>query len=85
MKRRLRREHNDRAWLAWHTAYLTAYPPRKPREFTKLDKLLWKEQPKSQSIAEMRDVARRWIESVNRQNKRKKSSNKPPDKEDGKG
>lgn len=37
---RLRREHNDRAWAVWHTAYLTAYAPEKPKNFTKLKALL---------------------------------------------
>lgn len=64
--RRLRREHNNAAWLAWHTAYLTAYAPSKARKFPKLEKLLWKEPPKRQSIAEMRGMAHRVIESVNR-------------------
>ncbi len=39
MRARLRREHNDRAWLAWHTAALTAYAPRRPQRFTKLKDL----------------------------------------------
>lgn len=36
---RQRAEHDGRAWLAWHTAALTAYAPRNPRRFTKLKKL----------------------------------------------
>lgn len=36
---RAKREHNDRAWHAWHTAFLTAYAPQKSREFVKLKKL----------------------------------------------
>ncbi|RYC10075.1 hypothetical protein [Ciceribacter ferrooxidans] len=39
MKRR-RHEHDEMAWAAWHTAYLTAYAPQKAREFVKLEKLL---------------------------------------------
>lgn len=83
--RRLRREHNNAAWLAWHTAYLTAYAPSKARRFPKLEKLLWKEPPKRQSVAEMRAVARRWIEAVRRRNERQRSTDKPPEKEDGEG
>ncbi|WP_027682691.1 hypothetical protein [Rhizobium leguminosarum] len=36
------REHNDRAWLAWHTAFLSSYAPKKHKEFWKLKTLLWK-------------------------------------------
>jgi hypothetical protein len=32
-----RREHNDRAWLAWHSAYLSLFPPKK---FPKMEKLM---------------------------------------------
>ncbi|NGP19296.1 hypothetical protein [Devosia aurantiaca] len=34
-----RRAHNDRAWLAHQTAFLTSYHPPKPERFTKLDRL----------------------------------------------
>lgn len=44
---RLQREHNDRAWAVWHGAYLGAYPPEKPRNFTSLSKLLITDTPKT--------------------------------------
>ncbi|MBP1849696.1 hypothetical protein [Rhizobium halophytocola] len=44
-----RREHDERAWLAWHTARLTAYAPEKPRNFIKLEKLFWRKSSKNQS------------------------------------
>ena len=44
---RLRREHNDRAWVAWHTARLTAYPPEKPSAFVPLSKLQITDKPKA--------------------------------------
>lgn len=47
---RLRREHNDRAWAVWHTAYLTAYAPEKPRDFTKLKLLLHDAPVKTRSL-----------------------------------
>lgn len=34
---RQQRDHNDRAWLAWHVAFLTRVEPKK---FPKLEKLL---------------------------------------------
>ncbi len=39
----MKREHNDRAWTVWHTAYLTAYAPQKSRSFTRLKALLWRD------------------------------------------
>jgi hypothetical protein len=38
--RRLDSEHNQAAWLAWHTAFFTAYAPVKSTDFVKLDTLL---------------------------------------------
>lgn len=35
-----RRERDELLFLAWHTAYLTAYAPEKSSAFTKLEKLL---------------------------------------------
>ncbi|MEP9374995.1 hypothetical protein [Mesorhizobium sp. KR1-2] len=46
---RLRRDHNNRAWAVWHTAYLTAYAPEKPTNFTKLKSLLHDAPVKSRS------------------------------------
>lgn len=37
----LEREHNERAWLAWHTAAM----PRM-KDFPKLEKLLYRQKPK---------------------------------------
>lgn len=37
---RLDREHDDRLEAAWINARLSAYPPEKSSQFTKLDKLL---------------------------------------------
>lgn len=37
----MRREHNGRAWAVWHTAFLTAYAPEKPKKFWKLRTLLF--------------------------------------------
>lgn len=34
------RERNDRIEQAWLTARLSAYPPEKPAQFVKLDRLL---------------------------------------------
>jgi len=48
---RLQREHNDRAWLAWHTAYLhrvTRMPP--------LSELLFKPQSRAQTPEQMREI-----------------------------
>lgn len=30
------RTHNQNAWLAWHTAFLTAYAPGKSKKFWRL-------------------------------------------------
>lgn len=52
----LAREHNERAWLAWHTAVLQRIDPKK---FPKLEKLLHQgHKPKrAQTPAEMIEVA----------------------------
>jgi hypothetical protein len=42
---RERRDHNDRAWLAHTTAFLSAYHPREPGKFTALAKLQTKPKP----------------------------------------
>lgn len=49
---RLRREHNDRAWAVWHTSYLAAYAPEKPKNFTKLTALLHGAPPKKSRPAD---------------------------------
>ena len=35
----MKREHNERAWAVWHTAYLSTYAPEDGRKFTPLSKL----------------------------------------------
>lgn len=47
-RKRQVREHNERMQAAWITARLTAYPPAKPRAFTRLDKLLVSEGARQQ-------------------------------------
>lgn len=65
---RLKREHNERAWAVWHTAYLTAYAPQKSREFTKLKTLLHGEdKPKRRQTAEeIEAITRSWLSSRNK-------------------
>lgn len=61
---RLKREHNDRAWLAWHGAALGRI-----KKFPKLDTLLIKgdRKPKrGKTIEEMISIAHAWTASVNR-------------------
>lgn len=36
----MRNDHDKMAWLAWNTAFLTAYAPAKASEFLALDYLL---------------------------------------------
>lgn len=40
---RHRREHDERMSLAWHTAFLSSYPPQKAKDFPRLEKLLSRE------------------------------------------
>lgn len=58
------REHNDRMHVAWLGAQLAAYPPAKPKDFTKLDKLLISDAPKKkarrQSWQEQQAITKRW-------------------------
>ena len=56
---RLKREHNDRAWAAWHAGMIgrAAKPPR-------LQALLIRDQPKAQSIKEMIAHAGAWTTSL---------------------
>lgn len=37
---RLRREATERAWLAWHVAFMTAYAPPKARDFFRIERLV---------------------------------------------
>lgn len=52
---RLKREHNQRAWTAWHTANMTGV-----KKMPRLQTLLIRDQPKPQSIDQMRAVAQSW-------------------------
>jgi hypothetical protein len=66
---RLIREHNERAWLAWHTAQLTAYAPAKGREFIKLEKLLRQSETHKQhrqSAEQQLAIAKSWMASRRR-------------------
>lgn len=63
------REHDERAWLAWHTANLTAYAPVKGREFTKLEKLYHQpasSQQNKQTPEQQLAIARSWMASRRR-------------------
>ncbi len=55
---KLRNEHNQRAWLAWHTATIpmAKRPPR-------LSELLIRDKPKPQSIKNMIATARAWTKA----------------------
>lgn len=66
---RLTREHNDRAWLAWHTAFLNAYAPEKSRKFWKLKDLLHGagQKPKRrQTVEEQIAIAQAWTAALTR-------------------
>ena len=60
---RLRREHNDRAWHAWHVAALG-----RAKKLPRLDTLLAKPQttPRRQTWEEQMAVMQAWSERVNR-------------------
>lgn len=54
----LTREHNERAWLAWHTAGLPRY-----KTFPALRKLLIRDRT-PQSADKMQAIAKQWIVQV---------------------
>jgi len=54
-KKRLIREHNDRAWLAYNIAYLPRL--KKPPPF---DKLLYKDRSKRQTWQQQLVIAKMW-------------------------
>ena len=56
---RLRNEHNQRAWLAWHSAMLPRYK-KQPR----LDSLLIRDKPKAQGIRDMISTAKAWVNAL---------------------
>lgn len=54
---RLRREHNQRAWSAWHTAMMG-----RAKKMPKLSELLIRDQPKAQTMAQMIATAKLWAD-----------------------
>lgn len=63
----LRRQHNERAWLAWHTARLTAYAPQKARDFQKIETLMHGARPaprRRQTPEEQIAIAHRWTAAL---------------------
>lgn len=65
----MRREHNERAWHAWHTAALY-----RMKKMPKLDSLLQKERkPKPrQTWQEQLEIARMWHEALKGKNIRER-------------
>lgn len=61
MAGRLRREHNDRAWLAWHIEAL-----HRAKKLPKLDKLLAKKPTRRQTWEEQLAIMQDWSARVNR-------------------
>ncbi len=61
---RLKHEHNHRAWLAWHTANMTGV-----KKMPRLKTLLILDQPKQQSIDQMRATARAWVAAFSRKDR----------------
>lgn len=62
-----RRQHDERAWSAWMTARLTAYAPKKAKDFVKLKALLHDAKPqRKQSVAEQVSVAMQWSAALAR-------------------
>ena len=53
---RLRHEHNQRAWLAWHTANMTGV-----KKMPRLKTLQILDAPKPQSIKDMIATAKAWV------------------------
>lgn len=60
---RLRREHNDRAWLAWHIASLS-----RSKKIPKLETLFSREKIKRrrQSPEELMAIAMQWTDALAR-------------------
>jgi len=67
-----KRERDEYLFLAWHTAYLTAYAPEKSSKFIKLEKLLG-EPPtptgRHMTPEQIEAVMRSWLGSRHRQNR----------------
>lgn len=66
----LRREHNDRAWLAWNTAALSRIPPSK--KLPPLKALLAQEPRKRRTLTwqEQFAVMQQWVAVTNRKKQR---------------
>jgi hypothetical protein len=63
------REHNSRAWLAWHIARVSVYPPEKASDFPKLQALLWGDKPKPKPKPDWRRseaAFAAWVQSYKR-------------------
>jgi hypothetical protein len=58
--RRLKREHDERAWATWHTAYLPG--AKKP---VKLSSLMSPKQRRDQTSQEMLEAAKAWHDLLN--------------------
>lgn len=58
--KRLAREHDARAWLAWHTAAL----PR-AKKFPKLSDLQTKKPARQKTLAEQQAIAMAWHRAIN--------------------
>lgn len=67
-----KRERDEYLFLAWHTAYLTAYAPEKSSKFTKLEKLIGgppEPTGRRMSSEQIEAVVRGWLGSPNRKNR----------------
>lgn len=64
----MKREHDSRAWLAWHIAQVSAYPPEKPRDFPPLRNFLWGKKPKPKPVDWQQSFAAfsAWAQSTKR-------------------
>jgi Uri superfamily endonuclease len=58
--KRLEREHNERAWLAWHIAYL----PRTKKPVKLKDLLTGKREKRQQTVEEQVSIAMRWTAAL---------------------
>lgn len=64
---RLKREHNDRAWLAWQTARLTAYAPMKSVDFVPLNTLQMGAAPRERAAPDWQrsfDAFSAWVRAA---------------------
>jgi Uri superfamily endonuclease len=57
---RFEREHNERAWLAWHIAYL----PRTKKPVKLNDMLSGKREKRQQTVEEQVSIAMRWTAAL---------------------